>query len=52
MNAATIAAAATTSSPGRPIVYRTPGSKHGPITRLVSPSDLGEFLKPFALATN
>jgi redox-sensitive bicupin YhaK (pirin superfamily) len=47
MKAATIAAAATTSSPGRPIVYRTPGSKHGPITRLVSPSDLGEFLKPF-----
>jgi redox-sensitive bicupin YhaK (pirin superfamily) len=31
----------------RAIVYRTSGSTHGPITRLVSPSDLGEFLKPF-----
>jgi redox-sensitive bicupin YhaK (pirin superfamily) len=31
----------------RAIVYRTRGSSHGPITRLVSPSDLGEFLKPF-----
>ena len=31
----------------RAIVYRTRGSTQGPITRLVSPSDLGEFLKPF-----
>ena len=31
----------------RAIVYRTLGSKHGPITRLMSPSDLGERLKPF-----
>jgi redox-sensitive bicupin YhaK (pirin superfamily) len=31
----------------RAIVYRTLGSKHGPITRLMSPSDLGEHLKPF-----
>ena len=31
----------------RKIVHRTGGRKHGPITRLVSPSDLGEFLKPF-----
>lgn len=31
----------------RAIVYRTMGSKHGPITRLMSPSDLGEHLKPF-----
>lgn len=31
----------------RAIVYRTRGSTHGPITRLVSPGDLGEFLKPF-----
>ncbi len=29
------------------IVYRTMGSKHGPITRLMSPSDLGEQHKPF-----
>ena len=31
----------------RAIVYRTLGDKHGPITRLMSPSDLGERLKPF-----
>ena len=31
----------------RAIVHRTRGSTHGPITRLVSPSDLGQFLKPF-----
>jgi len=31
----------------RPIVLRTRGSRHGPITRLVSPSDIGEFIKPF-----
>jgi redox-sensitive bicupin YhaK (pirin superfamily) len=37
--------ALTTSN--RAIVYRTLGSKHGPITRLMSPSDLGEQLKPF-----
>lgn len=31
----------------RKIVFRTRGSSHGPITRLVSPSDLGQLLKPF-----
>ena len=31
----------------RPIVQRTRGSSHGPITRLVSPGDLGQLLKPF-----
>lgn len=31
----------------RAIVHRTKGSTHGPITRLMSPSDLGERLKPF-----
>jgi redox-sensitive bicupin YhaK (pirin superfamily) len=31
----------------RAIVHRTRGRTHGPITRLVSPGDLGEFLKPF-----
>lgn len=31
----------------RAIVRRTHGSTHGPITRLVSPGDLGELLKPF-----
>jgi redox-sensitive bicupin YhaK (pirin superfamily) len=31
----------------RKIVRRTRGSYHGPITRLMSPSDLGHVLKPF-----
>ena len=31
----------------RSIVYRTRGRGHGGITRLMSPSDLGESLKPF-----
>jgi len=38
---------AAVASAVRAIVYRTRGSAHGPITRLVSPGDLGEFLKPF-----
>ena len=33
--------------PVREIIYRTRGQTHGPITRLVSPSDLGELVKPF-----
>jgi redox-sensitive bicupin YhaK (pirin superfamily) len=36
----------TTIQP-RAIVHRTRGSVHGPITRLVSPGDLGQLLKPF-----
>jgi redox-sensitive bicupin YhaK (pirin superfamily) len=31
----------------RKIVLRTRGRRHGPITRLMSPGDLGEVLKPF-----
>ena len=31
----------------RPIVHRTRGSTHGPFTRLMSPGDLGQALKPF-----
>lgn len=31
----------------RAIAQRTRGSKHGPITRLMSPSDFGQILKPF-----
>jgi redox-sensitive bicupin YhaK (pirin superfamily) len=42
---------AQTKSPAprlaRTIVQRTRGQTHGPITRLMSPSDLGEILKPF-----
>jgi redox-sensitive bicupin YhaK (pirin superfamily) len=29
------------------IIQRTRGDRHGPITRLMSPGDLGEVLKPF-----
>ena len=31
----------------RKILRRTRGNRHGPITRLMSPSDLGQVLKPF-----
>jgi redox-sensitive bicupin YhaK (pirin superfamily) len=31
----------------RKVVHRTRGDRHGPITRLMSPSDLGARLKPF-----
>ncbi len=31
----------------RRVVLRTRGIRHGPITRLVSPSDIGELIKPF-----
>ena len=34
-------------SNAREIVYSTRGHSRGPITRLVSPSDLGEVMKPF-----
>lgn len=31
----------------RSVVFRTSGHRRGPITRLMSPSDLGELLRPF-----
>jgi redox-sensitive bicupin YhaK (pirin superfamily) len=31
----------------RALRFRTHGTSHGPITRLVSPGDLGELIKPF-----
>jgi redox-sensitive bicupin YhaK (pirin superfamily) len=34
-------------TPERQIARRTRGQSHGPITRLMSPSDLGQILKPF-----
>jgi redox-sensitive bicupin YhaK (pirin superfamily) len=37
---------AVTAGPRR-IAFRGSGSQHGPITRLVSPSDVGELIKPF-----
>ena len=36
-----------TASAPRSIAYRTRGTAHGPITRLMSPGDLGQVLKPF-----
>jgi redox-sensitive bicupin YhaK (pirin superfamily) len=36
--------AATTA---RPIIHRTRGQTHGPITRLASPGDVGGLIKPF-----
>src|SRR5262252_9638328 len=39
--------AARTQPSIRNIIYSTRGTTRGPITRLVSPSDLGEAMKPF-----
>jgi redox-sensitive bicupin YhaK (pirin superfamily) len=39
--------AAVIGERSRRIVHRTRGRRHGPIIRLMSPSDLGEILKPF-----
>jgi redox-sensitive bicupin YhaK (pirin superfamily) len=38
---------AAVATKARAIVHRTRGNSHGPITRLVSPGDLGQNLKPF-----
>ena len=38
---------AAISESHRQIVHRTRGFRHGAITRLMSPSDLGQILKPF-----
>jgi redox-sensitive bicupin YhaK (pirin superfamily) len=35
------------AQPARDIIHRTKGRAGGPITRLMSPSDLGELVKPF-----
>src|SRR5882762_1403544 len=40
-------ATVTTQSPLSRIARRTRGQSHGPITRLMSPSDFGRLLKPF-----
>jgi redox-sensitive bicupin YhaK (pirin superfamily) len=40
-------AATVRRAEARAIVHRSRGSTHGPITRLVSPGDLGELIKPF-----
>jgi redox-sensitive bicupin YhaK (pirin superfamily) len=41
------ASAAFKPTPSRPVIHRTRGRSHGYITRLMSPGDLGELLKPF-----
>jgi redox-sensitive bicupin YhaK (pirin superfamily) len=38
---------AAVSTGARRIVHTTSGRRHGPVTRLVSPSDIGELIKPF-----
>jgi redox-sensitive bicupin YhaK (pirin superfamily) len=38
---------ATVSAGARPIVLTTSGRRQGPIARLMSPSDIGEMIKPF-----
>src|SRR6266446_2130914 len=38
---------ATVSGGARRIALTTPGRRHGPVARLVSPSDIGELIKPF-----
>src|SRR4030088_2443608 len=38
---------AAVSGGARRIAPTTSGRQHGPITRLVSPSDIGELIKPF-----
>ena len=40
-------APATLTYATRAVAHRTQGSTHGPITRLMSPGDLGQALKPF-----
>jgi redox-sensitive bicupin YhaK (pirin superfamily) len=44
---ATSAVATRPRTATRRIVQTTSGRRHGPITRLVSPSDIGELIKPF-----
>src|SRR5437016_9783420 len=38
---------AKAATQARRVTYRTRGHSQGPITRLVSPSDVGELIKPF-----
>jgi redox-sensitive bicupin YhaK (pirin superfamily) len=44
---ATVEVVTRAESATRRIVQTTNGRRHGPITRLVSPSDIGELIKPF-----
>jgi redox-sensitive bicupin YhaK (pirin superfamily) len=42
-----VAARSSAINDPRPIVHRTHGNRHGSITRLMSPGDLGQLVKPF-----
>ncbi|CAM3088211.1 hypothetical protein BZK31_01285 [Pseudomonas floridensis] len=45
--ARTAAVSVTVNTKPRGIIHRTKGTRQGPITRLMSPGDLGQHLKPF-----
>lgn len=47
MNAIIQTSAASDTGVGRRIIFRTHGNAHGPVVRMVSPSDVGEIIKPF-----
>lgn len=47
MNAIATTLAPRVENELRGIALKTRGHRHGPITRLVSPSDIGELIKPF-----
>src|SRR5882724_11841874 len=47
MNTLNIAPRRQDTGTARAIVHRTRGHAHGPVTRLMSPPDLGDVLKPF-----
>jgi redox-sensitive bicupin YhaK (pirin superfamily) len=47
MSADEVSTRAPSAHAARQIALRTRGNSHGPITRLVSPGDLGQYIKPF-----
>jgi redox-sensitive bicupin YhaK (pirin superfamily) len=47
MSADTLSTRSASTNAARNIALRTRGNSHGAITRLVSPGDLGEYIKPF-----
>ncbi len=47
LSATAMMASRPVSADPRRIVFRTRGLQHGPIARLMSPSDVGELIKPF-----
>lgn len=47
MNAVARALLTPVAGVGRHVIYRTRGRVHGPVARMVSPSDVGEMIKPF-----